>query len=181
MKKIICSFLILICLGAYTSCNNEYHADGIDNYATISGSFEIDKYLFPCEGFIEKFEYLEADYHHKQKILKYEKSIAYFKYSPDVYDQALNFVNDEMTFLPDVTFDVNGYTFLQRDTSTLYSSTDKYPVDFPTWFWMMFYSEERNVIGFIGYYGLPETQKIRVDEDFEGFLNYEFASYDWSK
>lgn len=179
MRKILCLLLILLLVLSLPSCGGKYHTEGIENYATISNSFEVDKYLLPSEDFIRKFEYINADYWHDQKFLVYEKSFAYFVYSPEVYQAAMKFTKDVMVFLSDISFEVNGYTFLQRDPSVLYSNTEKYPVDFPEWFWMMFYSEERNVIGFLGYYCQPTEQKIRPDEDFEGFIRYEFPEYDW--
>ena len=179
MEKILCLLLIVLFMLSLPSCRREYHTEGIENYATISNSYEVDKYLFPSENFISKFEYLEADYWHYQKLIGYEKSFAYFVYSPEVYQTAMKFTREEMVFLSDISFEVNGYTFLQRDSSVLYSDTEKYPVEFPNWFWMMFYSEERNIIGFLGYYCQPARQEIRADEDFEGFIRYEFPDYDW--
>lgn len=179
MKKILCLLLIVLFVPLLPSCGEEYHLEGIENYSTLADSYETNIYLFPSEDFIGKFEYSNAGYWHDQKWLVYEKSFAYFVYSPEIYQEVMQFTKDEMIFLPDVSFEVNGYTFLQQDASVHYSNTEKYPVDFPTWFWMMFYSEERNVIGFLGYYQEPTKQKIRADEDFEGFIRYEFSNYDW--
>ena len=178
MHKALCWIQILIIVILVPACRSEYYADGIENYATVSNSYEIDRYLLPCKDFSEKFKYLEADYHHRQKMLVYEKSIAYFKYSPEVFDEALQFSMSEMVLLSDVSWEVNGYTFLQRDASVLYPAGFE-PPSFPHWFWMMFYSEERGVIGFIGYYKSTRDQKIRADEDFERFLKHEFPSFDW--
>lgn len=108
MHKALCWILILIIVILVPACRSEYYADGIENYATVSNSYEIDRYLLPCKDFSEKFKYLEADYHHRQKMLVYEKSIAYFKYSPEVFDEALQFSMSEMVLLSDVSWEVNG-------------------------------------------------------------------------
>ena len=55
----------------------------------------------------------------------------------------------------------------------------KYLVSIPDWFWMMFYSKERNIIGFLAYSNIPMEQEVPADEDFEGFIRYEFSNYDW--
>ena len=96
-------------------------------------------------------------------------------YTPEVYQEAMDFTLNNMSFLDENTYEFNGYTFVQQDVTELVTS----PRNFPRWFWMMFYSEERGVIGFFGYYSPIHLIEIRADEDFEGFIRYEFPDYDW--
>ena len=160
----------------FSSCSDR--VEGLENFSAHNSSFETSTYLFPCEDFIDRFEYTDGNYYYdywSKSGYSRDKSFAYFVYTPEVYQEAMDFTQDQMSFLDENTYEFNGYTFVQQDVTELVAR----PRDFPRWFWMMFYSEERNIIGFLGYYCQPARQEIRADEDFEGFIRYEFPEYDW--
>ena len=177
MKKNIFILILLNVIILFSSCL-DYRIDGLENFSTYDSELETSKYLFPCEDFIDRFEYTEGNYYydHWSNIgYNRDKSFAYFVYTPEVYQEAMDFTLNNMSFLDENTYEFNGYTFVQQDVTEFVAS----PRNFPHWFWMMFYSKERNIIGFLGYYCQPTEQKIRADEDFESFIRYEFSNYDW--
>ena len=179
MKKTVCILLSLFVILSLSSCSeHKYRTDGLKNYSPNDSDFELSKYLFPCENFIEKFEYVDGNYYNDcWDYVTYarDKSFAYFKYTSEVYQEVFIFTQNNMSFVEENTHEFNGYTFIQQDVTALIKKSPS----FPHWFWMMFYSEERHVIGFLGYYHAVSQQKIRADEDFEGFIRYEFSNYDW--
>ena len=178
MKKTICILMLLSMIIVFSSCTDRDRIEGLENFSSYESSFETTKYLFPCEDFIDRFEYIDGDYYYDYwSNISYsrDKSFAYFVYTPEVYQEAMDFTLDHMSFLDENTYEFNGYTFVQRDVTELVAR----PRNFPEWFWMMFYSEERGVIGFFGYYSAIHLIEIRPDEDFEGFIRHEFPEYDW--
>ncbi|MCQ2423406.1 MAG: hypothetical protein MJ088_00695 [Clostridia bacterium] len=188
MKKAICFLLVCVLILSLSSCSSwtTLHAEGIENFHSVSNSCEVDWYLLPTEDtpsdatgdFIAKFPYIEANYWYDEYVLTFEKSFAYFAYSPENYQKAMDFATEKMPFVTDVSYSFAGYTFLLRDMSAYYMGETS---RFPSWFWMMFYSEERHVIGFFGYSCSPSDQAIRADEDFEGFVRNDFSYFDWDK
>ena len=179
MKKAICILILLTVLMSFSSCS-EYRIEGLENFSSYDSTVETSKYLFPCDDFIDKFEYINGNYYYDYwYYVTYcrEKSFAYFEYTPEIYQEVFTFTMDNMIFLENNKYEFNNYTFIQQDASVYYG--EKNTPEFPYWFWMMFYSEERNIIGFLGYCYAPTQQKIRADEDFEGFIRYEFPDYDW--
>lgn len=178
MKKSICLLMLLSMIIVFSSCSGRDRKEGLEEYSSHNSSFETSTYLFPCEDFIDRFEYIDGDYYYdywSNGGYSRDKSFAYFVYTPEVYQEAMDFTLDHMSFLDENTYEFNGYTFVQQDVSEFVPS----PRIFPHWFWMMFYSEERGVIGFFGYYSAIHLIEIRPDEDFEGFIRYEFPEYDW--
>ena len=176
MKKAICILMLLSMIIVFSSCSDRI--EGLENFSVHDSSVETSKYLFPCEDFIDRFEYTDGNYYYDYwSNIGYsrDKSFAYFVYTPEVYQEAMDFTLNNMSFLDENTYEFNGYTFVQQDVSEFVPS----PRNFPEWFWMMFYSEERGVIGFFGYYSAIHLIEIRADEDFEGFIRYEFPDYDW--
>lgn len=174
--------ILLICVFFLASCG-ELHMSGIGSYYDMINNnlVETTTFLLPDPGFIDRFEYVDVEYlydetHPSAALL--EKSIIVFHYSPEVYMEVIEYVNHSVTVLPDVSYEFGGYTFLERDAATIYSF-DHANSEFPSHFWMVFYSEENHVVGFLGYYQMESKQHIHPDEDFEGFIRYEFSSMDW--
>ncbi len=184
MKKILIYVLILIMtLNMLTSCSSICIVEekGIENYNYYTSGVETTAYILPSKDFIIKYNYIDGDYYYYNKFtlsVCIDKAFLFFEYDVQTYEEALDFSKENMPLLNENTFEFNGYTFIQQDVS-IHSSEEM--SKFPEKFWMMFYSEERNIIGFFGYYQEADEQNIRADEDFEGFVKYEFPEYDWEE
>ena len=179
MKKIVCCMIVLLTVLQLISCGfdtNTTYVVGLENInCGHYDDVELRKYLLPSEDYMTKFEYVQGDYFYWGKIFSLNKAFVYFEYTPENYEEALEYAQNNMSFLEGNSHEFNGYKFIQQDMSLHYSSVPK----FPDWFWMMFYSKERNIIGFLAYSNIPMEQEVPADEDFEGFIRYEFSNYDW--
>ncbi len=131
----------------------------------------------PSENYITLFSSTESDYYYYSKMLSYEKSFIYFRYDEEEYAKAFEYVLDNMTFLNDYTFSVDDYTFLLQNINARDPTMS--PSDYPSWFWMMFYSKETGTIGFFGYHNLLSEEAVKPYEDFRGFLKAEFPFFEW--
>ena len=191
IKKAV--ILIVLCVLALnlTSCVYTINEKGLENFSPALSSIGITSNLFPCDDFISKYNYSDGDFEYQQKAngsldKTSEYAIAWFKYEADVYKQALEYSLETLDINNKNTKEYNGYTFVEyfepghnTDDNPEISSWWRYP----DMFFMIFYSEERNIIGFISYkaqnFKSDEEKEYSADKDFGRFLEKVYSSFNW--
>lgn len=190
-NKIITLTVFCIIALNLVSCVYKINETGLDNYNPALSTNGITSNLFPCDDFIQKYEYLDGDFEYQEKAsggldLTSEFAIAWFKYKTDVYKQALEYSLATLDINNKNTKEYNGYTFVEYFESG--NNTDKNPNisswwRYPNMFFMIFYSEERGIIGFISYkaqnFKSDEEKSYSADKDFDVFLKKVYSNYDW--
>jgi hypothetical protein len=190
-NKIITLTVFCIIALNLVSCVYKINETGLDNYKPALSTDGITSELLPCDDFIQKYEYLDGDFEYQEKAnggldLTSEFAIAWFKYKTDVYKQALEYSLATLDINNKNTKEYNGYTFVEYFESG--HNTDKNPNisswwRYPNKFFMIFYSEERGIIGFISYkaqnFKSDEEKSYSADKDFDVFLKKVYSNYDW--
>lgn len=120
MKKFLIPLFLSFCI-LLTSCTSTYHNDGIENFNKGDSSVSLCQNLIP-DGFIDKFEYIEADYHWfgTEKFIGIEAResvIIYFKYSDKIYDEAKNYILENMLLSNKSTAEYGNYKFFDNYTN----------------------------------------------------------------
>ena len=186
MKKTL--FAVLLASLAVLLCSCGEHTvvsvDGIDNCdLKLDSDFELGWYIIP-EGFLEKFEYTDADYHFRVKTRylplfnERESMVLEIMYDPDIYIQAKEYCLQEMELSDTVIIEYNGYTFM--DNVEIAEKFDHY--GYPRWFNMLVYNDDLNRLIFIGFYGADyfKDDLEKVTENWGQFLETNFSDlYDF--
>ena len=165
-----------------SSCAGTYRETGLENYSKYTSSLETSLYLFPCDDYIDKYPYEDGNYYwvavdSALAITESDKSFAYFVYTPEIYSEAYEYITSELK-LNDNVKEYNGYTFIEHNPEEPEESS---LLKFPFRFWMMFYSESRSIIGFIGCHFSGNHPGEKADGDFGKFLKTEFEMFDWEE
>ncbi len=192
-NKMKTTILIVFCVTilCLTSCVYTINKKGLDNYNPALSTKGITSNLFPCDDFIHKYKYLDGDFEYQEKAngsldKTSEYAIAWFKYETDVYKQALEYSLVTLDINDENTKEYNGYTFVEFFESG--RNTDNNPNisswwRYPNMFFMMFYSEERGIIGFISYkaqnFKSDEEKSYSADKNFDLFLKTVYSCYEW--
>lgn len=191
MKKFIIFIIPIILTLHLVSCVYTINKKGLDNYHPALSTDGITSYLLPCDDFIQKYKYSDGDFEYQEKAnggldLTSEFAIAWFKYETDVYKQALNYSLTALDINNNNIKEYNGYAFIEyfepgRNTNENPDIGSWYR--YPNKFFMIFYSEERSVVGFISYqaqnFKSKDEKEYSADKDFGAFLKKVYANYDW--
>ena len=175
---VIITLFLLLLLCSISSCSNDVHKRGLENYNVANSEISLSRYLFPIEDYIERFEYKYGNYYYDNvdflSSKEVDKDFAYFVYTPDIFSEAYDFTMSEFCLIEDSIKEYNGYTFIEH---LPYADCEK--SEYPDKFWMVFYSKDRSVIGFISFYRNSGYKGIGADVDFETFLKTEYDMYNW--
>lgn len=191
IKKAVILIVFFVIVSNLSMCNYTIYEKGLDNFSPALSSEGITSNLFPCDDFISKYNYSDGDFEYQEKAngsldKTSEYAIAWFKYEADVYKQALEYSLETLDINNKNTKEYNGYTFVEyfepghnTDDNPDISSWWRYPDKF----FMIFYSEERNIIGFISYnaqnFKSDEEKEYSADKDFGRFLEKVYSSFNW--
>ena len=177
MKKMALILTILVVLSSLVACKKEdittgiskteqksyaniYKTDGIENFDKYDGPSEINVDILPSDDFIEKFEYVDAQYSFREcydgwwDFSADEKSIVVFKCDENNYIAAKEFCLKEMNLSETYTLNYNGYVFKENIATAI--RYDAYSDDgvhsFPQRFNMFAYNDELKTLVFFGCY-----------------------------
>ena len=181
IRNLFIIFLVAcLLLTACTKCGRQhtYRVDGIENFSIADSSMGLCADLIP-DGFIDEFDYIEADYHYRltEKSIGYEvceEAIVYFKYSDEVYEKAKNYVWENMLLSNKVVITYNNYHFWDNYINI----TGGY--DFPDQFSRVAYNDESKTLVFIAFYysssDLSEEATL-AQSDYGAFLEKHYGEW----
>ncbi len=171
MRKISLIISVFLLLSFLCSCTNKgkevektynhiVEFDGITNFKSNEGNYELNAYLLPANEFINQYDYENIDYYYREHyeaywdFVGYEKSIIIIQYNEDIYEQAKEFCLREMTLSENYTLEHKGYVF--RENVKLATEQDRYRDDFvysfPKRFNMFAYNDDLKCLIFMGFY-----------------------------
>ena len=183
-KSFFVIFLFALCL---TSCSNNLNSqekayshivrvDGIENFKSPEGYYELNAYILPSIDFIDMFEYVKADYHFREHyetkwdFVGYEKSIVIIEYDDIIYEKAKEFCLENMVLNETYTLVYNGFIFLENIKLSIEQNRENstFPMDFN----MFAYNDELKTLVFIGYYnpGYADEDVMPIIKNWGGFL-----------
>ena len=180
IRNLFIIFLVAcLLLTACTKCGRQhtYRVDGIENFSTADSSMSLCRKLIP-EGFIDEFDYIEADYHYRltEKSMGYkscETIIMYFEYSDEVYEKAKSYVWENMLLSNKVVASYKNYHFWDNYTN----GTGGH--DFPYRFSRVAYNDERKTLVFIAFDVSVElfSEAALAEEDYGAFLEKYYGEW----
>ena len=205
MRKFILIVMILVVVCSMVSCDrdktnnttteispiskktyaNIYKTDGIQNFNKYDGPSEINVDILPSDDFIEKFEYIDAQYFYREcydgwwDALADEKSVVVFRYDENNYNAAKEFCLNEMNLSDTYTLEYNGYVFKENIATAIRYSV--YSVDdvhsFPRRFNMFAYNDELNTLVFFGCFfsGYSDDDAMLIISQWGEFLDANFS------
>ena len=172
MKKLFLAVLIAALAFLLCSCGEHtvVSVDGIDNCnLEYDSDFELGLYLIP-EGFLEKYVYLDVDYHFRARAVylpffsERETMVLSVTYTTDIYTQAKEYCLKEMELSETHKIEYNGYTFI--DNIELVTKLTDY--GYPRWSNMLVYNDNLKCLIFLGFYdgdylkdGLDDWEKVK--------------------
>ena len=202
MKKIC--VMILVCIMCFSSCSNSSHSDteffsektynyvvkvdGIDNYKSPEGYYELNAHILPIQDFITKFEYINADYHFREHyeskwdFCGYEKSIVIIEYDNITYEKAKEFCVENMSLSENYSLFLNDFVFLENLETAI--AQEREESAFPRDFNMFVYNDSLKCLVFMGYYNPDYTNEdaMFIIKNWDKFLEIYFSDvYDFSK
>ena len=136
--------------------------------------------------FIEQFDYIEAKYAHYCQDAFFKdwrcRSIMPFTYSAEVYEEAKQYAMDNFVLSKEHCFSYNGYVFVENIThaSTTHDGLDENGEnkEFPRWFNMFAYNDEKKTLVFLGFYYSDEVTTL-TNENIGDFLKEYYYIYDF--
>ncbi len=181
MKKSTLGFMcIIFCI--LCSCSSEYSVDGYENFQTVYHShYELNYYILPSEDFVGQFQYIDIDYHYREKYRTMddfiEKSLVSISYEQEFYEQAKEYCIQNMQLSNSNTAECNGYRFVEN--IKLAVEQDRYgkPDGFPRWFNAFAYNDELRTLVFIGFYSPDYTSADaqNVRDNWGAFIEKHFS------
>lgn len=178
MKKILSLMVVFVLMLSLCACF-DLEINGLSEFNPYICDFELTLGLFPLDNYISRFEYIEGDFHFfETDILQgYVETIAYFKYSPDIYEEAKSFCMDSFPFCENHQYEYNGFVFLEH---TLYSSgTSRQGLCcYPEWFNIFAYNDDTCTLVFLGYHNDDKySDRVYAETDFPKFLEITYSEY----
>lgn len=182
MKKILEFILIITIILSFSSCSlffdtNTYHVHGIDEYLYDDSWNGLTQNIFPCVDFIQKFSYVNGDYHYydnfytNEKFL--EKVFCILEYNNDIYQDAKEFCMSKMNLNKENQIEYKDHIFYvnQGLYQADFEVDDKWILDFPYYFTMFGYSDVSNTLIFIGLYCADDYYESadKINTDFDSF------------
>jgi len=183
MRKFCLLMSIVLTFFLLSACT-PIQKDGIENFSKYTCSVELTANLFPSDGFLEKYNYMQSDYHYiytEDWVWGYAKAFARLTYTPEVYEAAKQHCLDSFVLSEDHTYCNSQYSFTEH---LCYESKNEagerfLESDFPRHFNMFGYDDESCTLFFIGYYnGDPNSaEKELAQTDFYSFLSQVYGEY----
>lgn len=179
------SFAILV-LFLFSGCSvfegYTLSADGIENFDTVEGEFELNSCLLPSDDFLEQFDTIDISYHARQKyktklgLTSKESTLVSATYTAETYSEAKSYCLNKMTLNYDVVIEYNGYVFIDNyELAT--NPLDNYTSKFPQWTNMLAYNDEKCELVFLGFYDgkYSNDDAEEVCANWGDFLDEHFA------
>ena len=168
--------------------NHIVKVDGIENFKSPEGYYELNAHILPSENFLSSFKYLNAEYHFREHyeskwdFCGYEKSIIIIEYDATTYEKAKQFCFENMVLSKNYSLFLNGFVFLENIETAI--AQDREECAFPINFNMFIYNDNLKNLVFIGYYNPDYTNKdaMPIINCWEDFLETYFSDvYDFSE
>lgn len=156
---------------------------GIENFSPADCSLSLTAHLFPDDGFLQEYTYLEGDYSYCYDggiLQSRATAIAWVRYAPDVYQKAKEACVQQFSLCKNHCFTVEGYSFaenlchIQENELGKWEATCQYPSHFN----MFAFNDDDCSLLFLGYYCDDESDEITLlaKSDFEAFLIKAFSN-----
>lgn len=149
MKKALCILLCLAFLFLFCSCHQTIKFDGLDEFSPADSEYSLCQRLLPSESFIDDFDYIDGDYEYRDYYEYYmpfyarEHALMYLIYDESNYLLAKEYMLENIALSSINVFSYNGYQFYENLNSPA-------NVDFPYWFNMIAYNDEKCTLMFLG-------------------------------
>lgn len=170
--------LMLLC-----GCSGEY-VHGLEycnNY--LDDSYGIVD-LLPNREFLEKYTYIDGDFHYYGGTFETSKALLYLKFDEETYLEAKE---DILSYAvcSDFSFSYNGFVFYQNvflDKDSADRENIKLEIEnWGNWFSMIAYSDEKNTIVSIGYNSSSKDdihgENIQNNDDFAKFIERYYLEF----
>ncbi len=189
MKKFV--FLILSLILCLTSCSNissnedkiynhVIRVDGIENFKSPEGYYELNASILPSQDFLSQFKYINADYHFREHyeskwdFCGYEKSIIIIEYDASIYKKAKQFCLENMLLSVNYSLFYNGFVFIENLSLPIEANLS---YGFPQYYNMFAYNDNLKCLVFMGYYNPDYTNKdaMSIIKNWAEFLEMYFG------
>ena len=185
IKKVTC--LIIMCVYSILlfSCY-PYIKSGIENYDPSNSTVSLLSDFLPSDDFIEKFEYVDADYCFvdtgMSKDNYRETAIMNFEYSKDTYNEVKTYIFSKLIISEECNYEYNGYDFYVNlgrldKWEDGHKNYDRYPYEFN----MVSFNDEKRIVVFMALYipdhTLSEKDKELLTFSDMGLVLEEYFSY----
>ena len=169
--------------------SEKFNVDGIENFDKFEGSIEINQYILPSDTFLEEFNYLDIDYHYRERyktifsIVGTDRSLITIYYEQEEYQQAKEYCLQNMQLLESNRVEYNGYVFIDNVKLETLRNNNIPTSQFPDYFNMFIYNDDLNCLMFMGFggednYGFDAQE---VKDNWGEFLEKHFSDvYDWN-
>ena len=187
MKKIKVLFLVLMIVLCFSGCSafEDYtiSVSGIENFKTVEGEYELNLYLLPSEGFMERFDTIDVSYNARQHYspksfwVGTESVLVVATYDDSVYAEAKEYCLSEMMLSSEIIIDYNDYVFVENNELAIKQSdrTSRFPKDAN----MFAYNDKKCELVFMGFYdgnySVDDADSVR--ENWGDFLDEHFSEY----
>lgn len=161
----------------------EDHVSGLENFHPADSTFGLCQYLFPTEDFIERFAYLEGDYHYYfngRLAGGYATAFAVLEYDPDNYLDAKEYCKQQFFLTDEHKYQVGNYLFQEHICYNAKNGAGKYvpACQYPRIFNMFAYNDSEHTLLFIGFYGDADDPFTHLAlTDFPSFYEQNFGQY----
>jgi len=182
MKKIFSVILIVVCVLSLVSCWEKTYR-GIEEFHPSNSDFSLCVGLIP-EDFLENYDnYIAGDYffysNNNYINLGIDKTLMYLVYEKDVYEEAKQYIFDNMALDIDNKRELNGYVFYEslsyiEATKAINPELDTFPNDYQ----MVAINDEKNTIIFLGLFTGSSYENIQLgNTDFAKYLEIFYGEY----
>lgn len=159
--------LILVLVCSMSSCwLTDLYYEGIENCDRKS-SIDVDCHI-PFE-MIEKFQYIDSDYHFFSRMPIYDKVLLSLSYNEQEYQNAKSYVMSVYSSKLQIDF---SDSFESYNSYVFYSVRNEYP----SYYTLVAFSDTYNTIVFLGL-SAPKYDYIDPPESFQQHISEEFG--DW--
>ena len=183
MRK-FCLLMSIVLIVVLLSACTPYQKDGIENFSKYTCSVELTANLFPSDDFLQKYSYIQSDYHYidtEDWVWGYAKAYARLVYEPEAYETAKQYCLDSFVLSEEHTYKNNQYSFSEHLCYKSKNEAGEWVLesDFPRHFNMFGYDDETCTLFFIGYYnGDPNSAERKLAQtDFYSFLSKVYGEY----
>ena len=185
MKKLTMIVICCVLLLSLCSCKfiRDYSVRGVENFDAEYSDFELNVCLLPTEDFLERYEYINADYRYSAEnagVLSLDEShesIVMIQYEDDVYLQAKQYCLDNMELSDSNIIPYGDYIFFENIELAVGMGKYGSPIGFPRWFNMFAYNDTLRQLVFIGYYDSTfyDVDIVEFQKQWGSFLQEHFG------
>ena len=189
MKKVLLLLLCACITISFCSCSDTVELHGLDEFSPANSSIDLCWRLLPSSSFVDDFDYLDGDYEYRyyQKFggdwYSKEHALMYLIYDESNYLLAKEYTLENTALSSINVFSYNGYQFYENlNFHTLGAYYHRENEDFPYWFNMIAYNDEKCTLVFFGLYvGCPreEDKEVLESDDMILILKTYFSCYDF--